>query len=149
MAAVNVYLTFDGDCREAFEMYQKVFGVEIPYVGTFGEMPPQEGYELPEADKNKIMHVTLPVSQETSIMGSDITGQHREGFKMGNNFAISINANSKEEADHLFAGLADGGKVTMAMEDTFWGAYFGMLTDKFGVNWMVNYDDPAKMQQHP
>ena len=82
-------------------------------------------------------------------MGSDTGGEWASSLKIGNNIAVSINTDSKEEADKLFNGLSEGGKVTMAMEDTFWGAYFGMFTDQFGINWMVNYDDPAKMQQHP
>ncbi len=146
MATVNVYLTFNGNCKEAFDFYKSVFGGEFPYVGTFGDMPQEGGKEMPEADKNKIMHISLPVSQETILMGSDTGGEWASSFKPGNNFSISVNAGSKEEADKLFGGLSAGGQVTMPMNDTFWGAYFGMFTDKFGINWMVNYDDPAKMQ---
>lgn len=149
MASVNVYLTFNGNCREAFDFYKSVFGGEYPYIGTFGEMPPVEGQETSEEDKNKIMHVSLPVSKETTLMGSDTSGAYASHYKAGNNFSISINADSKEEADQLFNGLSVGGQVTMPMADTFWGAYFGMFTDQFGIGWMVNYDDPAKMQQHP
>ncbi|RYG09923.1 MAG: VOC family protein, partial [Chitinophagaceae bacterium] len=71
---------------------------------------------------------------------------YQSAFVAGNNFSVSINADSREEADKLYAGLAEGGQATMPMSNTFWGAYFGMFTDKFGINWMVNYDDPAKMQ---
>ena len=149
MATVNVYLTFNGNCMQAFDFYKSVFGGEFPYVGTFGEMPPMEGKETPEEDKNKIMHISLPISKETILMGSDTAGEWASNHKEGNNFSISINAESKEEADKLFNGLSEDGKVTMPMSDTFWGAYFGMFTDKFGINWMVNYDDPAKTQQHP
>jgi len=149
MATVNVYLTFNGNCREAFDFYKSVFGGEYPYVGTFGEMPPVDGKEIPEEDKNKIMHITLPISRETMLLGSDTGRDWGAHHQQGNNFSISINADSREEADKLFNGLSDGGTVTMPMEDTFWGAYFGMFTDKFGINWMVNYDDPAKAQQHP
>ncbi|MFP3591299.1 VOC family protein [Chryseobacterium sp. SIMBA_038] len=149
MASVNVYLTFNGNCREAFDFYKSVFGGEYMYIGTFGEMPPMEGQEAKEEDKDKVMHVSLPISKETTLMGSDAGCDWVSQFKTGNNFSISINADSKEEADKLFAGLSADGLVTMAMADTFWGAYFGMFTDKFGINWMVNYDDPAKMQQHP
>ncbi len=149
MATVNIYLTFNGNCRQAFEFYGSVFGVEIPYMGTFREMPPMEGKETPEEDKNKIMHVTLPISEETVLMGSDTAGEWASNFKEGNNFSVSINAASREEADRLFNGLSEDGTTTMPMADTFWGAYFGMFTDKFGINWMVNYDDPEKAQQHP
>jgi len=148
MATVNVYLTFNGNCREAFDFYKSVFGGEYPYIGTFGEMPPAEGQEIKEEDKDRIMHVTLPISQETILMGSDSASDHAARLVMGNNFSISINAESREEADRLFNGLSAGGKITMPLSDTFWGAYFGMFTDQFGINWMVNYDDPAKMEQH-
>ncbi len=80
-------------------------------------------------------------------MGSDTAGEMVKDYKEGNNFSISVAADNRNEADKLFNGLAAGGQVTMPMNDTFWGAYFGMFTDKFGINWMVNYDDPAKMPQ--
>lgn len=146
MATVNVYLTFDGNCEEAFNFYKSVFGGEFPYIGKFGDMPSREGMP-PLADdvKNRVMHVSLPISEETMLMGSDsMPGMHE--VKQGNNFSLSINANSREEAERLFGALSEGGTVTMPLENTFWGAFFGMWTDKFGINWMVNYDDPAKMQ---
>lgn len=108
-----------------------------------------EGKEVSEEDKDKIMHVSLPISKETSLMGSDTGGEWSSRYQAGNNFSISINADSKEEAEKLFNGLSAGGQVTMPLSDTFWGAYFGMFTDQFGIGWMVNYDDPAKAQQHP
>jgi PhnB protein len=146
MATVNVYLTFNGNCKEAFDFYKSVFGGDFPYVGTFGEMPPQEGMTMPEEDKNRIMHISLPISKETLLMGSDTGGEWASGYQPGNNFSVSINADSKEEADKLFNGLSEGGRVTMPMNHTFWGAYFGMFSDKFGISWMVNYDDTAKAQ---
>lgn len=148
MATANIYLTFDGTCEEAFKFYQSVLGGEIPFWGRFGEMPPQEGMPpVSEDTKNRIMHVTLPISAETVLMGSDsMPGLHT--IVQGNNFSVSLNTNSKEEADKLFNGLSAGGTVTMPIQDTFWGAYFGMWTDKFGIHWMVNYDDPDKIQPH-
>ena len=141
MASVNVYLTFNGNCREAFDFYKSVFGGEYPYIGTFGEMPPMEGKETPEEDKNKIMHVSLPISKETMLMGSDTGGEWASHFKQGNNMSISIHATSKGEADKLFAGLSGGGQVTMPMNQTFWGDYFGMFTDKFGIGWMISFNE--------
>ena len=91
------------------------------------------------------MHVSLPISKETMLMGSDAGGEWASSITQGNNFAVSIGTDeSKEEADRLFNGLSAGGKVTMPMADTFWGDYFGMFTDKFGINWMVSYN--AKQQ---
>jgi len=142
MATVNVYLTFDGNCEEAFNFYKSVFGKEFSYIGRFGDMPPSEESKLSEADAKRIMHVSLPISNETILMASDTTSEWAGTLKQGNNFSVSINTASKEEADALFNGLSAGGKVTMPLANTFWGAYFGMFEDKFGINWMVNYDEP-------
>ena len=145
MATVNVYLTFNGNCEEAFNFYKSVLGGEFPYIGRFKDMPPQPGQPpMPDDMGKRIMHVSLPVSKETMIMGSDTGGEWAADYKQGNNFSISINAGSKEEADRLFNGLSAGGKVTMPMANMFWGDYFGMFTDKFGVNWMVSF---AAVQQ--
>jgi PhnB protein len=140
MATVNVYLNFDGNCEEAFTFYQSVFGGEFSYLGRFKDMPVQEGATActPEIGE-KIMHVSLPISKETSIMGSDVGGEWAPAFVLGNNFSISVTTTSKAEADRLFSGLSAGGQVTMPLENTFWGDYFGMFTDKFGVNWMISF----------
>jgi len=141
MTTVNVYLNFDGQCEEAFEFYKSVFGGEFSYLGRFNEMPQDENNKLSEADGNKIMHVSLPISAETNLFGSDTVGAWSPKLVQGNNYSISINASSKEEADRLFNGLSAGGQVTMPLENTFWGAYFGMFVDKYGINWMVNFDE--------
>jgi PhnB protein len=140
MATVSTYLNFDGNCEEAFNFYKSVFGGEFTYIGRFEEMPPQEGMPpMSEADKNKIMHVGLPIGS-TILMGSDVAGGWGPAFLQGNNFSVSIHPESKEEADTLFNSLSEGGQVTMPMADTFWGSYFGMFTDKFGINWMINLE---------
>lgn len=144
MAAINPYLLFNGNCEEAFLFYQSVFGGEFPYIGKFKDAPADEsGPELSEEDQNRIMHVTLPIGN-TVLMGSD-THPKFGNVGFGDNFSISINTESTEEADRLFNGLSAGGKVEMPMNKTFWGSYFGMFKDKFGINWMVNFDlDPNK-----
>ncbi|WP_443936543.1 VOC family protein [Pedobacter sp. MW01-1-1] len=142
MASVNPYLTFNGNCEEAFTFYKSVFGGEFPYIGKFKDMPPMEGQPPVSAEEGeKIMHVSLPISAETILMGSDCSETFGQKANFGDNFSISINTDSKEEADKLFDGLSAGGKVNMPMNQTFWGAYFGMFTDKFGINWMVNFDE--------
>ncbi|WP_027376414.1 VOC family protein [Kaistella palustris] len=148
MAIINAYLTFDGNCEEAFNFYRSVFGGDFPMVGKFGDMPPQEGMPPLSAElKDRVMHMTLPISAETVLMGSDtMPGLHEH--RIGNNISLSVNTDSREEADRIFTGLSEGGKVTMPLEETFWGAYFGMFTDKFGISWLINYDDPAKVQPH-
>lgn len=140
MTTVNVYLTFKGNCEEAFNFYKSVLRGEFQYVGRFGDMPPQEGMQMSESDKNKIMHISLPVSKETILMGSDTGGEWAPDFREGNNFSISVNTDSTQEADRIFKGLSEGGNITMPIADTFWGSYFGMLTDKFGINWMVSFE---------
>lgn len=140
MRTANIYLNFDGNCEEAFLFYRSVIGGEFNYVGRFGEMPPQEGMPpMPQSMADKIMHISLPVSKETILMGSDTGDQWSPNFTKGNNFSIYLAAESRADADRLFAGLSEGGKVTMPLSDTFWGDYFGSFEDKFGVNWMVSH----------
>lgn len=144
MTTVNIYLTFNGNCEEAFHFYKSVFGGEFPYMGRFGDMPADSAHPVPPEEANRIMHVSLPISKETVIMGSDTAGEWSSHFSAGNNFSISISTDSKEEADRLFAGLSAGGNVTMPMNSTFWGDYFGMFADKFGINWMISFKEEAK-----
>lgn len=139
MAIINVYLNFNGNCREAFDFYKSVLGGEYSYITSFGDMPPQEGMPpLSDAEKELVMHVSLPVSEETVLMGSDTLPAFGGPVTPGDNFSISLNPDSRDEADRLFAALSEGGKVTMPLADMFWGDYFGSLTDRFGINWMVN-----------
>lgn len=138
MPTLNPYLTFDGNCEEAFNFYKSVFGGEFPYLGRFKDMPSKD--PIPDSEKEKIMHVSLPISKECILMGSDSSAAFGKATVIGNNISLSVNAGSKAEADKLFNGLSGGGKITMPLNDTFWGAYFGMLTDKFGIHWMVNFD---------
>jgi PhnB protein len=140
MTTVNVYLTFNGNCEEAFNFYQSVFGGEFVNFSRFGEMPSEETGQLPDEEKNRIMHVSLPISAETALMGSDTGGEWASSFLHGNNFSVSINVDSTAEADRLFSGLSQDGHLTMPMAKTFWGSYFGMFVDKFGISWMISCD---------
>jgi PhnB protein len=145
MTTANIYLNFNGNCEEAFNFYKLALGGEFQYIGRFNEMPPQEGQPPMSEDMGKrIMHVSLPISKETVIMGSDTGGEWASSFKQGNNFSISLSTDSKQRADELFESLSKGGMATMPMNQTFWGDYFGMLTDKFGVNWMISYNANAQ-----
>lgn len=141
MTTLNIYLTFEDECEAAFTFYKSVFGGEFADINRFGEMPADENNPIPEEYKDRIMHVVLPVGG-LLLMGSDSAPQYGGPIHKGNNYSISINAHSKEEADRLFNGLSEGGQITMPIADTFWGAYFGMFTDKFGIHWMLNYDYP-------
>ncbi|HEY0896698.1 MAG TPA: VOC family protein [Sphingobacteriaceae bacterium] len=139
MAQVNSYLYFNGDCEAAFNFYKSVFGGDFQYVGRYSDMPPSEDKTM-EIDGDKIMHIALPISKETVMMGSDVGGEWAEKNVIGNNIQLSVNADSEEEAKRIFEALSAGGTVKMPLEKTFWGALFGMFVDKFGIYWMVNYD---------
>lgn len=142
MTTVNIYLTFNGNCKAAFDFYKSVFGGEFMSESTFGEMPPQEGMPpMSDAMKNQIMHVSLPISKETVLMGSDTGGEWAADFQAGNNFSISVSTDSKKKADTFFDKLSQGGETKMPMNQTFWGDYFGMLTDQFGINWMISFHE--------
>ncbi len=144
MATINPYITFNGTCEAAFNFYKSVFGTEFSYVGRFGDMPANDEFTISDAQKDKIMHVSLPINPYSILMGSDSSESWGAPTIVGDNISISINVLSKDEADNLFNGLSEGGKVSMKMEYTFWGAYFGMLTDQFGINWMINFDEEPK-----
>jgi PhnB protein len=141
MTTVNVYLTFNGNCLEAFDFYKSVLGGEFSYLSRFKDVPAEAGNPGSPEEGEKIMHICLPISNETMLMGSDTGGEWASHFAQGNNFSISIMTDSREKADRLFNGLSSGGNATMPMEKTFWGDYFGMLTDKFGVNWMISFNE--------
>ena len=140
MTTVNVYLTFDGNCREAFEFYQSIFGGAFSAVNKFSEMPPAEGMPpIPEEMKGRLMHISLPISGETVLMGSDTMPGMSPEIVHGNNFSLSVLPENLDRGKSIFAALSEGGTVTMPFEKAFWGAYYGMLVDKYGIQWMVNY----------
>jgi PhnB protein len=140
--AIAPYLTFSGNCEDAFNFYRSVFGGNFTYVGRFKEMPPAEGQPPMNEETGKlIMHISLPIGNGSTLMGSDSSAEFGGPITAGNNFSISVNATSQAEADKLYNGLAAGGNAFMPMSKTFWGSYFGMCTDKFGIGWMVSYDE--------
>lgn len=141
MAQVSTYFNFPGNTFEAFEFYKSVFGTEYsgPVV-RMGDFPPQEGSPaLSEAAKSLIMNIQLPILGGHLLMGTDASPEMGFDLVKGNNVYISLHPDSREEADRLFAALSEGGTVEMAMEDQFWGDYFGSLVDRFGTHWMVNH----------
>ncbi|MCH5718466.1 VOC family protein [Niabella hibiscisoli] len=136
---LNPYLNFDGNAEEAFNFYKSVFGGE--FAGGIMKMSSAPGTEnLPDDEKGRVMHVSLPLDNNQTLMASDIVPSMGHKLTQGNNVYLSLHPDNKEEADKLFNALADGGKVEMPMEDQFWGDYFGSLVDKFGIGWMVNYN---------
>jgi PhnB protein len=141
---INPYLTFPGNCDEAFNFYKGIFGGDFTYVGFFKDMPPQPGVKISPEEGKKIMHISLPIGKHTTLMGSDAGGEWAPSMQVGNNISISITATSKAEADRIFNGLANGGKITVPLAITFWGDYFGMCTDKFNINWMMSFNEKAQ-----
>ncbi|MDH3499648.1 MAG: VOC family protein [Acidimicrobiia bacterium] len=136
MMQVNPYLNFSGNCEEAFEFYKSVFGGEL-YISRFSEIPSDDS--APQIDGNLIMHVSMPIGDGQVLMGSDrpdVMG----ATTAGDNVMVIVSPDRTDDAKRIFDALSDGGTVTMQFERTFWGADFGMLTDKFDINWMVNFD---------
>jgi PhnB protein len=143
MITINPYLNFDGNCEEAFNFYKSVFGGEFQMIQRISETPHADN--LPANERNRIMHVSLPVGKGNILMGSDTMPSMGHKLVIGNNNHISIHPDTKAETDKIFNALSAGGTVTMPLEETFWGAYFGMFADKFGVLWMINCDlNPKK-----
>ncbi|MCC8426146.1 VOC family protein [Mucilaginibacter sp. UR6-11] len=138
MAKINPYLNFLGKTEEAFNFYKSVFGGEFLTLQRFKDTP--HGDKMSAEDKEKIMHVALPIGGNI-LMGTDALETMGQSLKFGDNISIAIDPESIDEANKLFNALAAGGKVIMPMEKMFWGAWFGMLVDAFGVQWMVNYND--------
>ena len=134
---INVYLHFNDNCREAFEFYRSVFGGEFNYLGTFREIPEDMG--IPEAEMDNVMHVSYDIGG-TTLMGSDMPSAFGPPVEMGNNFSISLTADSRDQTAELFGKISEGGVVSMPLEDMFWGDYMGTCTDKFGINWMIGYN---------
>lgn len=136
---LNVYLHFSGNCREVFEFYRSVFGGGFALCSSFRDMPDQTGIE--EEEKDNVLHVSYDIGG-TTLMGSDVPSAYAPPFEQGNNFSISYQTESREQTEELFNRISEGGKVTMPLGDMFWGAYFGSCTDKYGINWMFNYEEP-------
>jgi len=130
---INPYLNFNGNCAEAFDLYAKVLHGKDLNVMTFGQMPPGAG-QISESEKKMVAHARFTVGGDT-IMGSDAPGGR---YNKPQGYAVNISVDTPEEADRIFAALADGGNVGMPIAETFWAKRFGMVTDRFGTHWMVN-----------
>ena len=138
MTTINPYLLFNGNAEQAFNFYKSVFGGDFAMLQRFKDTP--EAGKVSLSEKDKIVHVSLPLGKGSMLMGSDTPESLGQKVTVGNNFTISVSAESEDEANRLFNGLSVGGTVTMPMAKTFWGSYFGMFIDMFGVTWMISYD---------
>jgi len=137
MNTFNPYLNFDGQAEEAFNFYKSIFGGEFIFLKKIGDAPDSEQFS--EEERNRVMHVALPINEHTILMASDCVPSAGHVLNSGNNIYINISAESREEADRLFSGLSNGGTIEMPMEDQFWGDYFGSFKDKFEIQWMINF----------
>ena len=138
MAAINPYINFNGNAEEAFNFYKSVFGGEFAKIMRFGDMSSPE-FPVSEKEANKIMHIALPIGKNI-LMANDVPESMGQVNENENRSKISISAASREEADRLFTGLSAGGNIEMPISDSPWGSYFGMFRDKFGIEWMVDFD---------
>jgi PhnB protein len=136
---INPYLNFNGNTEEAFNFYKSVFGGEFVMLQRFKDAP--DGDKLPEGTQNKVMHVSLPIGKNNILMGTDAC--ESMGFKLafGNNTYLCLGPDSREETERVFNALAEGGEVEAPLNDTFWGAYYGSVKDKYGVHWMLNFQE--------
>lgn len=143
MKEMLTYLTFDGNCREAMEFYAKCLDAKL-VTHTFGEMPANDAPEcqVGEEAKNRLMHARITKGSATLMASDTMPGMP---FTPGNNFSITINCDNAEEADRYHAALSEGGQVMMPPGETFWADRFGMLKDKYGIDWMVNYTGSKEM----
>ena len=141
MARVSIYLNFSRNTEEVFNFYKSVFGGEFSGGGIarFRDIPPAEGMPpIAEEDKDLVMHIELPILGGYLLMGTDAPPSMGFNVNFGNNLHINLEPDTKKETKRLFQALSAGGKVTMELQDMFWGAYYGSCTDKYGVQWMFN-----------
>ncbi|GBF33903.1 PhnB protein [Desulfocucumis palustris] len=135
--AVQVYINFKGNCREAVEYYSEVFGTEKPKIMLFGDMPPDPGFPLTEHTKNLVMHTFLNI-KGSMVMFSDVPPDMT--FVAGNNISLVVSSKDMDEIKSIFDKLKAGGTVGMELQETFWSKCYGFVTDKFGIGWQLSYD---------
>jgi len=140
MVKINPYLNFNGDTEKAFNFYKSVFGGEFTALERFKDVPSSE-QPMPKNEGERIMHIALPIGDGNTLMASDISEGMGMKLTQGNNVYLSLHPDTIEESERLFNELSRGGKIEMKFEKMFWGAYYGSLTDKFGVQWMINYQE--------
>ena len=143
MTKLHTYLNFAGNSEEAFNFYKSVFGGEFSSVVRFKDMP-VEGFTIPKDDEDKIMHISLPIGEDSILMASDSLESLGQQLVQGNNAYVSVHPDSRDEADRVFNALSEGAEIEMPIADQVWGDYFGSLRDKFGVMWMVDYGPPGE-----
>ena len=144
MALINPHINFNGNAEEAFTFYRSVFGGAFATIVRFKDLS-NPGYPIAEKEADKIMHIALPIGKNI-LMGNDVPEGMGPVNERENRSKISVSAESREEADRLFSGLSAGGTVEVPMDDSPWGSYFGMFRDKYGIEWMVDFDPKMQLQ---
>ncbi len=139
MISVNPYLNFNGNTEEAFNFYRSVFGGEFIVLQRFKDTPEKDS--VATNDQDKIMHIALPIGEANILMATDALESAGQSLTTGNNMHLSISTDSNEETKRIFNALSAGGRVTVPLDKTFWGSYFGMCTDKYDIQWMVSNDE--------
>lgn len=138
MATINPHINFNGNAEEAFLFYQSIFGGSFVNTIRFKDMA-NDNFQPDVHEANKIMHIALPIGNSL-LMANDVLEVMERTNENENRSKIVVGAESKEVADHIFNGLSQGGKIEMPISESPWGSYFGMLRDKYGIEWMVDYD---------
>jgi PhnB protein len=138
MTTINPWINFNGNAEEAFTFYKSIFGGDFAKVVRFQDLASPE-YPVAEKDQNKIMLITLPIGKNNMLMANDVPEMMGQVNENENRSKISISTESKEEADRLFNGLSAGGRIEVPMNDGPWGSYFGMLRDKYGIEWIIEF----------
>lgn len=133
----SLFISFDGDCKDAVEFYAKVFRSEVQGLMTFGQMPPDPSFTVPEEDKNKVMYSSMSIGGCTIMFCDTPTGMP---FIKGNNMSPTIGSKDMDEIRRLFHALKEGGTVEMELQQTFWSDLFGVVTDQFGIGWQISHD---------
>lgn len=142
MAVINPHINFNGNAEEAFTFYKSVFGGEFSKIVRFKELA-NEHFQVSEKEANKIMHIALPIGKSSMLMANDVPESMGRTNENENRSKIVISADSREEADHLFNGLSVEGQIEGPIGDSPWGSYFGCFRDKYGIEWIVEFD-PSK-----
>ncbi|WP_409367377.1 VOC family protein [Lysinibacillus sp. 38-6] len=139
--AVEVYLIFNGNCREAVAFYEQVFHTEKPEIMTFGDAPRDPNHPLPEGTENLVMHTRLSIWGSTVMFSDTFPGSP---YTIGNNVTLAVVSDDEAQLRQAYEGLKEGGKVTMELQETFFSKCYGSLTDKFGIEWQISHEEKAK-----
>lgn len=136
--AIEAYINFNGNCRQAVEFYSNIFEIKEPKIMSFGDIPPNPEFVLPEEAKNLVMHAQLNITGSNVMFSDTFPGSP---FIVGNNITLVIGSKNMDEIKSLFNKLKEGGTVDMELQETFWTKCYGSLTDKFGIGWQFSFDN--------